>query len=126
MKKTITANFETVDMATLAVQRATSRCGSITRADIRYDSPHFDNNIDQVPALFDDFFPPYGSPAMPILNNGAFPETLMIAPLMDREQHGIQAMDRCKASVRITLEEKDLHGVSATLRQHGGYGLKVY
>ena len=118
MKQNLIAYFDSVDMATLALQRVRRRCGDPVSASVRYAPPHPDERSAALPALFHTFFPPYASGNLPNIENGPFPETLML-----RQGEDGRGMDHCKTVVRLTLEQKNLKPASAVLRQYGGYGI---
>ncbi|MEG0692401.1 MAG: hypothetical protein RR444_04900 [Oscillospiraceae bacterium] len=118
MSKTITANFESIDTATLAASNAKDRCSNVKGVKVKYKSPRHEQDS----YLFSNMFTPVDASTPSVLQNGIFPVAVNIDPI---GQHSPYPTRNQKATVEITATGGNLNTICSTLRQGGGIGIKI-
>ena len=127
MDKTITARFDSVDMATFAAKTARSHFPEIKG--IRINSQRMDGKQEEgwngKPEVFADFFVPatvqQGQPGA--TSAAAFP---IMGPAIFVEQNGNDyELDVKKVKAHITCDEKVGDALAAAIRTCGGWDVQI-
>lgn len=130
MDKTVTANFESIDLATFAAKNVTNHFGTVKRVKVTYEKQ---SAGEQGGILgMENFLLPYGPyNSMGTLGgmgidgttNGMAPAIVAMAEKRRRE--GDDSMNRRKAKVSITAPEDIIRQIESTLYTGGGLGIQV-
>lgn len=122
MDKTITANFDSIDMATFAAKNVTSRFGNVKSIRVSYHNE--ERSYDETPYIFSSFFTPAGIPTTPLMN-GPFPDLFNGNAFREKRQNADHSVATTKATVRITASDENIGGITSTLLTGGGLNVRV-
>lgn len=123
MDKTITAHFDSIDMATFAAKNVTSHCKNVKSIRVSYHNK--ERHYDETPEVFSSFFTPAGFPTMPLMNGGPLPDLFNGNALREKRQHADHMVATTKATVRVTASEENIGAITSTLRNGGGLDVRV-
>ncbi len=118
MSKTITANFESIDTATIAASNAKDRCDNVKGIKVKYKQ----SSREREPYVFSNMFMPVDTSTPSVLQNGMLPVAVNIDGLGMNQSYSPKNK---KATVEITASGGNLNAICSTLRQGGGLGIKI-
>lgn len=126
MDKTVTADFESIDMATFAAKNVTDHFDGVKKVKVSYQKSKGNNG-----GLLSSFALPYGplgGTGTPLgtemnvgMNNGLLPVAASLALYRD---DGSTGLDHKRAKVSITAPEALIQPIESTLHTGGGLNIK--
>lgn len=122
MNQTITARFDSVDLATAAAAHVRAHFHTIKS--IRMACKNARHYM-ETPHIFSDLFTPVGYGPAPLLNNGTIPELFNGNVFREKRQLAAHADEVQDVRLSLTLSSREANAVAASLRTQGGIEVRV-
>lgn len=122
MNQTITARFDSVDLATAAAAQIRAHFHSVKS--IRMACKNARHAV-ETPNVFSDLFTPVGYGPAPLLNNGPIPELFNGNVFREKRQSAAHADEVQDVRLSLTVSSREADAIAASLRTQGGMEVRI-